>query len=52
MMTESGRKTLTDKKFVVTSNGLKTETAIESEDEFDRVLLGEFGIRADASAAG
>ncbi len=44
LMTEKGRKTLTDNKFVVTRNGAKEETAISSEDEFDRMLQTEFGI--------
>jgi N-hydroxyarylamine O-acetyltransferase len=46
LMTESGRKTLTDTKFVVTEHGEKTETAIDSDEEFDRLLLSEFGIRS------
>ncbi len=44
LLTEIGRKTLTDKKFIVTVNGDKTETDVESGDEFDRILLREFGI--------
>jgi N-hydroxyarylamine O-acetyltransferase len=44
IVTESGRKTLTDKKFVVTSSGQKTEKAIESDDEFAEILKAEFGI--------
>lgn len=44
LMTENGRKTLTDKKFIVTTNGGKTETPVESEDEFDRILARQFGI--------
>jgi len=43
-MTINGRKTLTDTKFIVTKDGAKTETAVESDDEFDRLLLKEFGI--------
>jgi len=44
LMTINGRKTLTDTKFIVTKDGAKTETAVESDDEFDRLLLKEFGI--------
>ena len=44
IMTEGGRKTLTDKKFIVTKNGEKTETAVESDDGFERILKLEFGI--------
>ncbi|HTK38991.1 MAG TPA: arylamine N-acetyltransferase [Pyrinomonadaceae bacterium] len=44
LMTVSGRKTLTDTKFIVTKDGEKTETAISSDEEFYRFLLNEFGI--------
>ncbi len=44
MLTDTGRKTLTDKKFIVTTNGQKTETVVGSAEEFDRILLREFGI--------
>ena len=44
LMTADGRKTLTDSKFIVTRDGLKEEHAIESEQEFDRILQAEFGI--------
>lgn len=43
-MTVNGRKTLTDTKFIVTRNGEKTETTIDSEEEFNQILLKEFGI--------
>lgn len=46
-MTIEGRKTLTDTKFIVTSNGEKTETEVASDAEFDAILLREFGIRRD-----
>lgn len=45
LMTPGGRKTLTDTKFIVTANGIKTETAVSSETEFDEILWREFGIR-------
>ncbi len=45
LMTEQGRKTLTDNKFIVTSNGEKTEDEIKSEEEFDTILLREFGFQ-------
>ena len=45
LMTADGRKTLTDKKFIVTSNGEKTEIEVGSDEEFDRILGREFGIK-------
>ena len=45
ILTETGRKTLTDKKFIVKTNGEKTETEVGSADDFDRLLNDEFGIR-------
>lgn len=48
IMTTDGRKTLTDAKFIVTSNGGKTESLIGSEDEFYQVLNDEFGIARPA----
>ena len=45
LLTGNGRKTLTDKKFIVTAHGEKTETAVESEKEFERILEREFVIR-------
>jgi N-hydroxyarylamine O-acetyltransferase len=44
IMTAEGRKTLTDAKFIVTSAGERTETLVEGEEEFDRILADEFGI--------
>lgn len=44
ILTADGRKTLTDKKLVVTSSGQKTEKTIESEGEFAEILKAEFGI--------
>lgn len=44
LMTENGRKTLTDKKFIETRNGAKQETEIGSEDEFNAYLAREFRI--------
>ena len=44
LMTRDGRKTLTDKKFIETMGGKKTEKEIGSVEEFDRVLENEFGI--------
>lgn len=44
LMTENGRKTLTDKKFIETKNGEKTETEIASEDDFNKILVQEFRI--------
>jgi N-hydroxyarylamine O-acetyltransferase len=45
LMTDSGRKTLTDKRFIETVNGQKNEIEIDSEEEFDRILESEFHIR-------
>jgi N-hydroxyarylamine O-acetyltransferase len=44
LMLENGRKTLTDKKFIETKNGEKSETEIDSEEDFDRILEREFRI--------
>lgn len=44
LMTPYGRKTLTDTKLIVTKHDEKTETPIASDDEFDRILMHEFGI--------
>jgi N-hydroxyarylamine O-acetyltransferase len=44
IMTENGRKTLTDKKFIETKNGQKTEIDVNSEEEFNQILAREFQI--------
>jgi N-hydroxyarylamine O-acetyltransferase len=44
ILTDGGRKTLTDKKFIVTASGKKAETAVESNTEFDQILAREFQI--------
>lgn len=44
LMTENGRKTLTGNSFITTANGVKTETAVASAEEFDRILKQEFQI--------
>jgi N-hydroxyarylamine O-acetyltransferase len=44
ILTETGRKTLTDKAFIVTTHGERIESAVGSEDEFERILVSEFGI--------
>ncbi len=44
MLTPGGRKTLTDSKFIVTSGGDKTETAVKSDEEFEMILVQEFNI--------
>lgn len=46
IMTETGRKTLTDKKLIVTVGEEKTESPVESGEEFDMLLIREFGISA------
>ena len=45
IMTEQGRKTLTDRKFIETVGGEKRETEVSSEDEFNRILEREFNIK-------
>jgi len=44
LMTESGRKSLSDSKFIVTVRCGKTESTIESETEFYSLLQSEFSI--------
>jgi N-hydroxyarylamine O-acetyltransferase len=44
LMLETGRKTLTDKKFIETGGGEKRETDVRSEDEFNEILAREFQI--------
>src|SRR3954469_23311290 len=44
MMTENGRKTLSDNKFILTEGDQRTETPIVSEDEFESILFSQFGI--------
>ena len=44
VLTENGRKTLTDAKFIVTINGERTETAVAHDTEFDEILMREFQI--------
>jgi N-hydroxyarylamine O-acetyltransferase len=44
ILTENGRKTLTDKKFIDTMGGEKIEIQIAGDGEFERILNKEFGI--------
>lgn len=44
ILTDDGRKTLTDSKFIITSGGEKKETEVESEEAFERILEREFRI--------
>ena len=44
ILTENGRKTLSDKKFIVTVDGQKTEIEVESDTEFEQILAREFQI--------
>ncbi len=44
MMTDSGRKTLTDGKYVLTENEVKTEAPIADEAAFEKILSSEFCI--------
>ncbi len=45
LLTPNGRKTITDAKLIITSNGVKTEKEIGSELEFYSLLDQEFNIR-------
>lgn len=45
LMTENGRKSLTNKKFIETKNGQKNEIDIDSEEDFNRILEREFHIK-------
>lgn len=47
LMTNEGRKTLTDKKFIETKNGQKTEFEVDSDKEFLEILEREFNIRRE-----
>ena len=44
ILTEGGRKTLSDKRFIVTVDGQKTEIEVESDTEFEQILAREFQI--------
>jgi N-hydroxyarylamine O-acetyltransferase len=44
IMTNDGRKTLNNDKFIVTAKGRRTESPVSSEREFDEILMREFGI--------
>jgi len=44
IMTVTGRKTLTDDRFIITDARGRTETPIAGDSEFDSALLREFGI--------
>jgi N-hydroxyarylamine O-acetyltransferase len=44
IMTETGRKTLTDKSFIVTNQDRKNEKPVNSEAEFESLLTTEFNI--------
>ncbi|HEX9961259.1 MAG TPA: arylamine N-acetyltransferase [Pyrinomonadaceae bacterium] len=45
LMTSEGRKTLTDRNFIVTGNKEKKEFNINSEEEFNEILEREFQIK-------
>lgn len=45
LMTETGRKTLTDKKIIETKNGERLEIAVNNDEEFSEILQREFGIK-------
>jgi N-hydroxyarylamine O-acetyltransferase len=45
IMTETGRKTLQDSKFIITENGRRSEIPVDGEAAFNEVLLREFDIK-------
>lgn len=47
ILTDDGRKTLTDKKFITTKNAEKIEQNVDSEEDFRRILRREFSIEQD-----
>ena len=49
IMVNNGRKTLTDKSFIVTTGEEKNETPVTSDAEFYSLLESEFGITATSS---
>ncbi len=51
IMTERGRKTLTDKSFLVTVEGRKTEAPIASDNDFYTTLAREFAIERPSEAS-
>jgi N-hydroxyarylamine O-acetyltransferase len=44
LMTETGRKTLTQDKYIETENGERKETPVESPERFNEILKREFNI--------
>jgi N-hydroxyarylamine O-acetyltransferase len=46
LLTETGRKTLTDNNFIITDHQGKKETRVNSVAEFNHLLAAEFGIAA------
>ncbi len=44
ILTPNGRKTLTDKNFVITQNGFRREEKLSSDDQFSEILVREFGL--------
>lgn len=45
LMTNEGRKTLTDNRFIETKNSEKSEITVDSDKEFNRILKREFNIK-------
>ena len=50
LMTLNGRKTLSDDKYVETSQRTRKETPLNSEREFNQILMREFGIAPSQAA--
>ena len=50
LLTLTGRKTLTDSKYTVTTEAGKVQLPVANEDEFEQILLREFGIARTSNA--
>ncbi|NNF00087.1 MAG: acetyltransferase [Pyrinomonadaceae bacterium] len=51
LMTENGRITLANDRFIETIDGVKTESAVSTDKEFNEILLREFGIDSAGTQA-
>jgi len=45
LATSDGRITLSDMRFIVTNNGLREERTLKNSQEYDQILLKQFGIK-------
>ncbi|CAN5131891.1 arylamine N-acetyltransferase [soil metagenome] len=44
ILTEDGRKTLTDKRLIISSSGTRHELEVDAEENFNELLMSEFNI--------